>query len=145
MVEFAVYKGLRAGELLGLKWSMIDFKTATLELPPSLSKNKETARIPLSPTALEILKSLREKQNEGSHVFTNSKGIPYTEGGYKKAFNTALKKAGIKVFRFHDLRHTFASWLAMSGVDLYTIQHLTRHKSTKMVKRYAHLTSRVGN
>ncbi|WP_345786531.1 tyrosine-type recombinase/integrase [Hydrogenobacter thermophilus] len=69
-------------------------------------------------------------------MFTNSHGKPYKEGGYRRAFNNALKEAYIK-FRFHDIRHTFASWLVLEGTDLYTIQHLTRHKSTTMVKRYS--------
>ncbi|MEM4732305.1 MAG: tyrosine-type recombinase/integrase [Desulfurococcaceae archaeon] len=144
MVEFALYTGLRAGELTSLKWDMVDFASSSLQLPASLSKNKETARIPLNSRAIEILKEIKEKQEKSGighgYVFTNSKGEPYSEGGYRKAFNNALRKSNIVDFRFHDLRHTFASWLAMKGVDLYTIQHLTRHKSTNMVKRYAHLS-----
>ena len=146
LVEFAVLTGLRASELLSLRWENVNIEGEYIEITARTTKTKETRRIPLSPRAVEILKELKAKQKEKGidhgYVFTNRMGKPYSvEGqGYKRVFKTACKKAGIEDFRFHDLRHTFASYLVMSGVDLYTVQELMRHKTPQMTKRYAHLS-----
>jgi len=85
----------------------------------------------------DTLTALKKKRN-GSYVFSNEEGEPY--GDIKRSFSTALKRAGIENFRFHDLRHTFASHLVMSGVDLKTVQELMGHKTINMTLRYAHLS-----
>jgi site-specific recombinase XerD len=72
------------------------------------------------------------------YVFCSENGKPY--GSLRKSFETALKKAEIKEFCFHDLRHPFASHLVMSGVDLMTVKELLGHKTIKMTLRYAHLS-----
>lgn len=79
-----------------------------------------------------------QKHPESSYVFCDKKGKRF--GEIRKSFFTALKKAGIINFRFHDLRHTFASHLVMSGIDLNTTRELLGHKSIKMTLRYAHLS-----
>ena len=78
------------------------------------------------------------KNPESQYVFCNKDGEPY--GNVRKSFFTALNKAGIINFRFHDLRHTFASQLVMSGVDLNTVRELLGHKSLEMTLRYSHLS-----
>ncbi len=139
-VKFAIYTGLRASELFSLKWEDVDLEHGYITF--TNAKNGEVSRLPLSPQALEVLKELKGNNPRIGYIFVNSRGKPYKydDRTYLKAFKTACKKAGLQDFRFHDLRHTFASWLALEGTDLYTIQHLTRHKSTAMVKRYAHLS-----
>ena len=78
------------------------------------------------------------KNPESQYIFCNKDGKPY--GDIKKSFLTALRKAGIINFHFHDLRHTFASQLVMSGVDLNTVRELLGHKSLEMTLRYSHLS-----
>ena len=79
-----------------------------------------------------------KKHQNSSYVFCNKDGRPYKD--IKKSFHTALKKAEIEDFRFHDLRHTFASQLVMAGINLPVVQRLLGHKSIQMTQRYAHLS-----
>ena len=72
-----------------------------------------------------------------AYIFTGRNGVPFKD--IKGSFASALRKAGIKDFKFHDLRHTFASHLVMEGVDLATIKELLGHKNLTMTLRYAHL------
>jgi site-specific recombinase XerD len=78
------------------------------------------------------------KHPDSPYVFCNNDGKPYES--IKTAFHTAIKRAGISDFRFHDLRHTFASHLVMLGIDLKTVQELLGHKSFEMTLRYSHLS-----
>jgi len=78
------------------------------------------------------------KNPEGPYIFCNKDGKPFTS--VWKSFSTALKKSGIKNFRFHDCRHSFASHLVMSGVDLNTVRELLGHRTLEMTLRYAHLS-----
>ncbi len=77
------------------------------------------------------------KHPGSSHIFCNDKGEPYYN--LRKSFSTALKKSGIINFRFHDLRHTFASQLRMAGIDIKVIQEPPGHKSIEMTLRYVNL------
>ncbi len=146
VVKFACLTGLRASELFSLTWDMVNLSQGYITVPAKYSKTKETKSIPLHPKALEVLREVKAWQEkkgiDHGYVFTNRMGKPYSvEGqGYKRVFRSACKKAGIEDFRFHDLRHTFASYLVMRGVDFYTVQELMRHSSPKMTKRYAHLS-----
>jgi len=88
------------------------------------------------------MKILRDKMatsaGESEYVFPNTNHERKGNRLLLKAFYSALKKSGVKSFRFHDLRHTFATRLVQNGVDLYTVQKLGRWKNTSMVMRYAH-------
>jgi len=126
---------MRKGEILNLKWQDIDFRREIIYLLNT--KNGEKREVPMN----ECLKNTLVKVKRylgSSYVFHHKDGRPY--GNIKNSFSTALKKSSIINFRFHDLRHTFASHLIMSGVDLNTVRELLGHKSMQMTLRYAHLS-----
>jgi len=104
----------------------IDFKNKLILLDKT--KSGDRLEIPMNEVVVQVLKGIKR---EGENVFH--------VGEIKRSFRTALKKAGIKNFRFHDLRHTFASHLVMSGEGLETVQELLGHKGLAMTRRYAHL------
>ncbi len=142
VVIFALNTGLRAGEIFSLTWDMVDFKNRQVYIQASHTKTKKLYKIPLNETAYNLLRRLAEKRYPHGYVFVNSKGEPYSVDGqgYRGVFKRACKRAGIENFRFHDLRHTFASWVAMQSKDIYAVQRLLNHSDLSMTKRYAHLT-----
>jgi integrase len=129
--------GLRKSEFLGLCWKDMDFKAAVLTIP--LSKHGGTRHVPLTSEVRAILARRPRPLDSSALVFPNSVGgvdLHWAE----KAFPEAVRAAGIENFRLHDTRHTFASRLAMAGVDLLTIKELGGWKTLSMVQRYAHLS-----
>src|SRR3989338_5547161 len=108
IVTIAVNTGMRKSEILNLKWIDIDFKRNLLYLIET--KNGERRDVPINDTVKGTLIKVL-KRPESSYVFCNERGKPYAN--VRTSFDTALKKAEIKDFRFHDLRHTFASHLIM--------------------------------
>lgn len=135
IVTVALFTGMRRGEILNLKWHDIDFQRGIIYILDS--KNNEKREIPMNEVVKKTLVGVR-KHPDSSYIFCNKDGRPY--GDVKRSFLTALKKAGILDFRFHDLRHTFASQLVMAGVDLNTVRELMGHKSLEMTLRYSHLS-----
>ena len=134
IVTVALHTGMRRGEILNLKWEQVDLKHAFLLLRNT--KNGERREVPIN-TTLEVLFNNVPRGHESEYVFTNKDGRPYSD--IKHSFTTAVKKAGLVDFRFHDIRHTFASHLVMQGIDLTTIKELLGHKDITMTLRYAHL------
>lgn len=120
-VILAVATGMRKGEIQKLKQEDIDFTRNFIRI--SEQKNGLTSYIPMNNTARKVLEQ----------------GVDF-DYNPRKAFELACKKAGIKDFRFHDLRHTFCSWLAMEGQPIHNIMRLARHKDIKMTLRYSHLS-----
>jgi len=135
IVLVALHTGMRKSELLGLKWHDIDIKRGVIHLLNT--KNSEKREVPMNEIAQRAVIGVL-KNPESQYVFCNNAGKAY--GSVKKSFSTACEKAGIINFRFHDLRHTFASQLVMSGVDLNTVRELLGHKDIKMTLRYSHLS-----
>ena len=141
MIVLAVHTGLRRGNLLGLRWDHIDFVTNNIRLTDS-TKNRSTLALPLNDTAIETLNALKEKSGDSQYVFPHFEGQLAGEAirDIKNGWKTAVKRAGITNFRWHDLRHCFASWLVMKGVDLNVVQTLLGHRNIRMTQRYAHLS-----
>jgi len=134
IVLTALNTGMRKSEILNLRWDQVDFKHGFILL--GVTKSGERREIPMNQILREALRKIPRRLNN-PHVFTNEKGKPYKD--VKGSFASALRKAGIKDFKFHDLRHTFASHLVMEGVDLTTVKELLGHKTLNMTLRYAHL------
>jgi len=135
MVVIALSTGMRKGEILGLKWTDIDFRRGIIYLLDT--KNSDRREVPMNEAVKQAFVK-QPKYKDSPYIFCNKYGKPFRD--IRKSFFTALKKAGIINFRFHDLRHTFASQLVMSGVDLNTVRELMGHKSLRMTLRYAHLS-----
>ncbi|GMT42452.1 MAG: integrase [bacterium] len=139
IVITALNTGMRKSEILNLAWSRVDLKHGFILLEDT--KNGERREIPINRTLKEVLHGIPRRigsDGENPHVFINpNTGGPYTE--VKKSFASASRRAGIKDFRFHDMRHTFASHLVMAGVDITTVKELLGHKTIAMTLRYAHL------
>ncbi|NLI99416.1 site-specific integrase [bacterium] len=135
IVFTALETGMRRGELMGLTWKDINFERRSILL--MRTKNNEQRMIPISDKLLPVLERLNIER-KGQTVFRKPDGRPY--GNWRKAFETACNRAGVVDFRFHDLRHTFASYLVMAGVDIRTVQELLGHKDIKMTLRYSHLS-----
>lgn len=135
IVIVALNTGMRRGEIFGLKWEQVDLRHGFILLVTS--KNGERREIPIN-TTLEYLFKEKLHSVESVYVFAGKNGKPLTD--IKKGFHAALLKAGIHDFRFHDLRHTFASQLVMAGIDLTSVKELLGHKSLTMTMRYSHLS-----
>jgi integrase len=135
IITLAKYTGMRRGNIINLKWSEVDLQNRVINL--DRTKNGERLSIPLSDTPYRVLKSIMVYMR-CPYVF-HDKGEPYTSNRVRLAFERVRERAGMSDFRFHDLRHEFASQLVKSGVDLYRVQRLLGHKDSRMTQRYTHL------
>jgi integrase len=137
IVTFALNTGARMGEILELAWKDVDLFRRVVVIYQG--KTGHTKTMPLTLTALEILKAKAKVRHLHSNlVFPSQSGTRISNRNLERAFANALKKVKVEGLRFHDLRHTFASRLAMAGKDLYLIQRLLGHREPRMVQRYAH-------
>ncbi|MFX0202189.1 MAG: tyrosine-type recombinase/integrase, partial [Candidatus Hodarchaeota archaeon] len=141
LVEFAIHTGMRQGEMFNLRWVDVNFQTGIITIPVPRSKSREMRHIPMNDKVVEILRTLPSRM-KSEWVFPSLTGITPINGNNftKRTFNPAVKKAEIENFRWHDLRHTFASRLVMKGNDLTTVRELMGHKDIKMTLRYSHLS-----
>ena len=139
VVILALSTGMRRGEILNLKWSDVDLDRGAILL--QTTKNGERRFVPLVGIALDLLKSRHADQPTNSLVFP-APHCPSKPIDIRSAWETAVEKAGISNFRFHDLRHTAASYLAMSQASLLEIGTLLGHKTVQMTKRYSHISNK---
>ena len=132
-MELAVETAMRQGELLSLTWQQIDYKNRLVFLlDPDTIKNKEPRAVPLSPTAVKILKKLPQEKSDLV--------LPVERMTLYHAFSYACDRAKIEDFTFHDLRHEALSRLAERGdFSLLELAEVSGHKTLQMLKRYTHL------
>jgi integrase len=135
LVLLALTSGGRRGELEGLRWADIDFDRGEASI--ARSKNGDRKTLILVPVVLEELAKFRGA--DGALVFA-SRRRPDQPFNHVSAWHKALKRAGVKGFRFHDCRHTCASELARSGATLLEIADVLGHRNTSVTRRYSHLT-----
>jgi integrase len=136
IVLLAMTTGMRRGELLGLRWQDVDLERRIAVLQKT--KNSERRSVPLVPKVVELLREHGKVRRLDTELIFPGEG----EGPvwFDAAWYAALKEAKVKDFRFHDLRHTAASYLAMSGATVPELAAVLGHKTLQMVKRYAHLS-----
>ncbi len=134
---FALHTGLRQEELLSLEWSRVNILRKTILITDT--KNGNPVTLPLNNVALGVIEGrARVRSIENDFVFRNRNGKKVNCHNLRTAFYIVLRKVGIKDFRWHDLRHTFATRLAQAGVDMFKISKLLNHKDLKMTQRYSH-------
>lgn len=135
IVIVALFTGMRKSEILNLQWKDISFEQGVIYLLQT--KNGERREVLMSDIVKKTLTAV-PRHPDSSYVFCHDNGKPYLN--VRKSFDALLRKCDIINFRFHDLRHTFASQLVMSGIDLKTVQELMGHKCIEMTLRYSHLS-----
>ncbi|HHG9511394.1 TPA: tyrosine-type recombinase/integrase [Citrobacter amalonaticus] len=148
VVKFALATGLRRSNIINLEWQQIDMQRRVAWVNPEDSKSNRAIGVALNDTACKVLRD--QIGNHHKFVFVHTKAGRRPDGSVTpavrkmrvddgRAWKSACKRAGIEDFRFHDLRHTWASWLIQSGVPLSVLQEMGGWESIEMVRRYAHL------
>ena len=138
MMRFTLATGLRESNVTKLEWRQIDIQRRCAWIHADQAKGKKAIAVPLNDDALTVIRSQIGKHNV--RVFT-FKGKTVNDAS-TKSWRNALKRAGIKDFRWHDLRHTWASWHIQNGTPLHILKELGGWADLSMVLRYAHLSSR---
>ena len=148
VVVFALATGLRRSNITDLEWSQIDMQRKVAWIHPEDAKAGRAIGVALNDSACKVLRDQVGKHNRWVFVHTESsvrpdgtrtKEVRKMRSDANTAWRAALRRAGIENFRFHDLRHTWASWLVQSGVPLSALQEMGGWESIEMVQRYAHL------
>lgn len=137
LVLLAINTGMRRGELFNLTWKDVDLPRAMLVVRGEGAKSGKTRHIPLNAEAVTVLEGWRESSDGKNLVFPGTDGERMDN--ITSSWGKLVKDAKVRNFRFHDLRHSFASKLVMAGVDLNTVRELLGHADLKMTLRYAHL------
>jgi integrase len=137
MVRFSLETGLRRSNVTGLQWSQVDLAPRTAWIHPDQAKARRAIAVPLSAAAVIVIREQLGKHE--THVFS------YREAPVRqvntKAWRGALARVGITDFRWHDLRHTWASWHVQAGTPLHVLQELGGWECVEMVRKYAHFSS----
>ncbi len=136
-MEFTIHTGFRESNTANLEWSEVDFNRCHAFIPASKSKSRKAIAVPLNAKVIEII-----RRQIGKHLrYVFSYKGKHIKRLNTRAWTNALERAGIDDFRWHDLRHTWASWHVQNGTSLQELQLLGGWSSFEMVLRYAHLSS----
>lgn len=137
MVRFSLETGLRRSNVTGLQWSQVDLTRRTAWIHPDQAKARKAIAVPLSAAAMAVIRDQIGKHP--THVFSyqGNTVIQVNTTTWRKA----LERVGIDNFRWHDLRHTWASWHVQAGTPLHVLQELGGWECVEMVRKYAHLSS----
>jgi integrase len=133
--DLALNTGMRRGEQYRLRWEDINFRSGIITI--QRSKHGERRYIPINSVAKAALEVLERHADGSAHVIPGPSGPRNKDP--RRTFESAVRDSGVRRFRYHDIRHTFASRLVMAGVDLRTVQELMGHKTIAMTIRYSHL------
>ena len=136
VVVLALSTGMRSAEIMNLTWGTFDMKKGRAILHKT--KNNERRAVAITGHAMGVLKELNRQRNIDNKLIFPGKSAPPIN--LRKPWLEAVKKAQLDDFKFHDLRHSAASYLAMNGASLAEIAEVLGHKTLQMVKRYAHLS-----
>jgi integrase len=137
MVIFSLHTGLRKANVIGLQWSQVDLVRRCVWIHADQAKARKSLFVPLTNAAVLVLRQQMDRHQD--YAFTYLGKPVYQVNG--KAWRRALDRAGIKEFRWHDLRHTWATWHVMNGTPLHVLQELGGWESVEMVRRYAHFSN----
>jgi integrase len=145
MVLTALRTGMRQGELKGLQWESVDWFNGSIAVRHSRSdytnalgstKSNRERHIPLD---IDLNELLSARKRDKGYVFVDDKGRPFDHQRLSRALTVVCQRAGLRKVRWHMLRHTFASNLAMNGTPLNVVQALLGHSSVLTTMRYAHV------
>ncbi|WP_439327866.1 tyrosine-type recombinase/integrase [Lonepinella sp. BR2357] len=137
--SFALLTGARMREILSMTWDKVDFERHIAIVSNDVAKSGRARALPLNQQAVELLRK-REHHDKRKFVFHRHSDKQIDAVSWND-FHRAMERANIKNFRFHDLRHTWASWHAQAGTPLYTLKELGGWETLEMVQKYAHLNA----
>ncbi|MBU2837967.1 site-specific integrase [Acidithiobacillus thiooxidans] len=138
IVLFAIETAMRQGEIISMEWRRVNWIDHTVFMPYGLTKTDTARVVPLSEKAQEVLQRQQERVTG-----KDGKVWKYTNDGLRAVYKRSVKRAGIEGLTFHDLRHEATSRLVEKGIPIMTVQAITGHKSTQMMKRYTHISDKV--
>ncbi len=138
IVTIAIETAMRQGEIMTLEWRRVNWRDHTVYLTEGLTKMDTARTVPLS----EVAEAALQRQQQRA-TGKDGRVWKYTLDGMRASYNKAMKKAGIEGLTFHDLRHEATSRFCEKGIPIMTVQAITGHKSTQMMKRYTHISGKV--
>ncbi len=135
----ALNTAMRKSEIITLKWLNVDMENRVITLEQSNTKSKKTRRVPMNSALRTLLLEQKLKSGGNEYVFLSEEGKPYKDhGSLKGAFERACRRANIKGFRFHDLRHTAATRMVENGSSIVAVSKILGHSDIKTTMRYSH-------
>lgn len=139
MALLALNTGMRRGELLGLEWASVNLQAKILTVTAGNAKSRKARHLPLNAEAMDVLTRWKAQAGKGARLVFPSPKTGGRMDNINSSWEEVCSAAELADFRFHDLRHSFASRLVMAGVDLNTVRELLGHSDIRMTLRYAHL------